>query len=109
MFEVAPKVITRFMDAAAERDYDAIAECFTSDATVSDERRTHRGRAAIRLWQEESRARWEYTATAIGDRPAGADEYIVAVHLKGNFPGGEANVEYRFMIRDGLISSLRIE
>lgn len=108
MLEGAPKVITRFLDAASERNYDALAECFTSDAAVSDERRVHRGRAEIRLWQEESRAKWEYAATAIDGRPGAADEYIVAVHLKGNFPGGEADVEYRFTIRDGLISSLRI-
>ena len=30
----------------------AIADCFTPDATVTDERRTHRGRAEILAWRE---------------------------------------------------------
>lgn len=46
------------MDAAARRDYDAIAACFTEEATVSEEERTHRGRNEIRRWQEDTRAKW---------------------------------------------------
>jgi ketosteroid isomerase-like protein len=47
MLETAPAVIERFMEAAARRDYEIIAECFSEDATVEDEARTHRGRRQI--------------------------------------------------------------
>ena len=30
----APRAVQRFVDAAASRDFDAIAECFSEDATV---------------------------------------------------------------------------
>lgn len=108
MLDTAPAAVTRFMDAAAERDYDAIGECFTEDATVEDEARTHHGRAEIRAWQQETRSKWDYSLRVVGEGPTGADEYRVAAHLKGKFPGGEADVDYRFSIRDGLISRLRI-
>ena len=48
-----------FMDAAAKRDYDAIGECFTGDATVQDEERTHRGRTEIRHWPQDTRSKWD--------------------------------------------------
>ena len=108
MLDSIPDVIARFMDAAARRDFDAIGACFTEDATVSDEQRTHRGREEIRQWQRNTRAKWDYTVTIAGGQAAGANEYHLAAHLKGNFPGGEADVEYRFTICDGLIRSLRI-
>jgi ketosteroid isomerase-like protein len=54
-----PAVVGRFMDAAAKRDYDAIGECFTGDATVQDEERTHRGRTEIRHWPQDTRSKWD--------------------------------------------------
>ncbi len=38
MLESAPDVIGRFVNAAANRDFDAIGLCFTEDASVEDER-----------------------------------------------------------------------
>jgi ketosteroid isomerase-like protein len=103
-----PHAVERFVEAAASREFAAIAECFTEDATVSDEGHTHRGRAQIRKWQEEGRKRWEYTLTVKDGRARSADGYIMRGHLRGNFPGGEADVEYDFTVRDGLISRLAI-
>src|SRR5690348_4772384 len=94
-----PEIVTRFMKAAAERDYEAVAACFTQDAVVEDESRLHIGREAIRRWQEVTRARWEYTVIATGGRPDADGEYVVLAHLRGNFPGGEADVEYRFALQ----------
>ena len=108
MLNTAPEVVERFMNAAAVPDLNAVGECFTEDATVSDEERTHRGRNQIRAWQGESHARYDYSVTVVGGQPDGENGYRVAARLKGNFPGGEADVEYRFVFRDGLISSLQI-
>jgi ketosteroid isomerase-like protein len=108
MLEKAPEVIERFIDAAAQRDFDALGQCFTEDATVEDEERMHRGRNEIRAWQQKTRTQYDYTVTVTSGQPDGDDAYRVGAHLRGNFPGGEADVEYRFVIRDGLISSLRI-
>jgi ketosteroid isomerase-like protein len=104
-----PEIVTRFMKAAAERDYEALAACFTEDAVVEDESQSYRGREAIRRWQEATRAKWEYTVTVTGGRPEADGEYVVLAHLSGNFPGGEADVEYRFALRGDLIARLRID
>ena len=103
-----PNVVQRFVDAAASRDFAAIATCFSEDATVSDEEHTYRGRAQIRRWQEDGRKRWEYTLTVKDGKVRGADGYIMQGHLSGNFPGGEADVEYDFTVREGLISRLAV-
>lgn len=104
-----PETVTRFMKAAAERDYEAVASCFTEDAVVEDESNSHHGRDAIRRWQEGTRAKWEYTVTATGGRPDGTSGYLVPAHLSGNFPGGEADVVYRFTLQGNLIERLRID
>jgi ketosteroid isomerase-like protein len=103
-----PEAVARFMRAAAERDYDGVASCFAEDAVVEDESQSHHGREAIRRWQEGTRAKWEYTVTATGSRPDGPSGYLVSAHLSGNFPGGEADVVYRFTLRGDLIEHLRI-
>jgi ketosteroid isomerase-like protein len=103
-----PEIVTRFMKAAAERNYEAAAACFTEDAVVEDESRSHRGRNAIRRWQEGTRAKWQYSVTETGGKPDAEVGYVVSAHLSGNFPGGEADVEYRFRFRGDLIAYLRI-
>jgi ketosteroid isomerase-like protein len=104
-----PEIVTRFMKAAADRDYEALAACFTEDAVVEDESHSHHGRDAIRRWQEATRAKWEYTVTATGGRSDTDGGYFVPAHLSGNFPGGEADVGYRFTLRGDLIARLRID
>jgi ketosteroid isomerase-like protein len=104
----APAAVRRFVEAAAARDFAAIGECFTDDATVSDEQHTHRGRTEIRQWQEASRQKWEYTLTVNPGRARGSEGYVVEGHLSGNFPGGEADVTSNFTLRDALISRLVI-
>ena len=104
-----PEIVTRFMKAATERDYEAVAACFTEDAVVEDESHSHLGREAIRRWQEATRAKWDYTVTATRGRADADGEYVVLAHLSGNFPGGEADVEYRFALRADLIARLRID
>ena len=103
-----PDAVLRFVEAAERQDFAAVGDCFTEDATVTDEERTHRGRAQIRRWQEDGRKRWEYRLTVRSGEARGADGYLMRGHLSGNFPGGEADVEYDFTLRGGLISRLKI-
>ena len=103
-----PEIVARFMRAAAERNHEAVAACFTDDGLVEDESHSHHGREAIRRWQEGTRAKWEYTVTATGGRPDADGGYCVSAHLSGNFPGGEADVEYHFTFQGDLIGTLRI-
>jgi ketosteroid isomerase-like protein len=93
--------------AADRRDGEAVARCFTKDAVVKDEGRTHAGVAAIRQWKEEASAKYTYTSEPLRLEQTG-DVSVVTCHLEGNFPGGQADLRFFFRLERGKISSLEI-
>lgn len=104
----APAVITRYLDAAFTGDFASLADCFTSEGTVTDEGRTYRGHAEIIGWRESLTSQWTYTSTVTSSEPIDDDEYRVTAHIVGNFPGGVADLTYRFVLHEGLIADLTI-
>jgi hypothetical protein len=108
MTATAPEVVDRYLDSAKAGDAEALAGCFTADGTVLDEGVTYRGREKIVAWRVALASKYTYTTTVTGSEPAGAGAYRVTVHLVGDFPGGEADLAYRFALRDGLIAALTI-
>jgi hypothetical protein len=90
-----------------KRDAAAIARCFTAEATVKDEGRTHSGRAAIKAWKTEASAKYSYTSEPIGVENRGAD-YIVTSRLTGNFPGSPLNLRFKFRLDRDEIAYLEI-
>jgi ketosteroid isomerase-like protein len=103
-----PPVVTRYLKAAGDGDYDALVACFIDDGTVLDEGQTYRGPDAIRSWRESLRSRWEFTTTVTGSEPDGDARHIVRTHVEGNFPGGVADLTYRFTLTGDQIASLSI-
>lgn len=103
-----PPVVTRYLQAAEDGDYDTLVACFTDDGTVLDEGRTYHGREAIRSWRESPRSQWEFTATVTDSEPDGGARHIVRTHVEGNFPGGVADLTYRFTLTGGQIADLTI-
>ncbi|WP_436534932.1 nuclear transport factor 2 family protein [Actinoplanes sp. HUAS TT8] len=103
-----PEPISAYLDAAAGGDPATIAAVFAEDATVTDEGRTYTGRAAIRSWREQLAAAYTYTTEVTGTRRDG-DDWIVAIHLEGDFPGGVADLDQRFTVRDGRLTGLHIK
>ncbi|MDI5963818.1 nuclear transport factor 2 family protein [Streptomyces sp. SL13] len=103
-----PEVIDRYLKAAEARDTRACAECFTEDGTVLDEGRTYSGRAEIRGWRDHGIGPWTYTSTVTGTERISDGEYRLAVHVVGDFPGGEARLTFAFELAGGLIAALRI-
>lgn len=108
MTDNAPDVVARYLAAADAKDPKAVAACFADDGTVVDEGVTYTGRGEIEAWREQTLSKWTYTTTVTGSEPVSADRYRVRVHLSGDFPGGEADLTYDFMIAGGLIKGLRI-
>lgn len=104
----APNVITRYLKATDEDDIDTLVACFTEDGSVLDEGRTYRGRNEIRGWRERLQSQWEFTRTVTGSEAAGGGQYIVRTHVEGNFPGGVADLTYRFTLAGGQIADLTI-
>lgn len=103
-----PDVITRYYAAAANGDLDALLNCFTPEAHVLDENQHYQGITEIRRWREGVASRYTYTTEIIGTSKASDDEYVVATHLEGDFPGGVVDLEQRFTVSGGLISDLVI-
>ena len=105
----APAVITRYLAAAAAGDFAVLADCFTVDGTATDEGHTYRGRAEIIGWRESLASQFTYTATVTSSEPISDNEYRVTAHAVGDFPGGVADLTYRFTLNDGLIADLTID
>jgi hypothetical protein len=103
-----PEIIERYLELSTGSDAGAMAACFTDDAEVTDEGATHRGREEIRVWREKLAATFTYTITVVGAEPDGSDGYRVPAVIEGDFPGGRAELTYRFRLRDGLIAALTI-
>jgi ketosteroid isomerase-like protein len=103
-----PEVITSYLQAADAGDFDALVACFAEDGTVLDEGNTYVGRDAIRRWREDTASKWTYTTTVTGTEQLAGDRFDVAIHLKGNFPGGEADLTQAFTLSGGLIGRLTI-
>jgi len=102
-----PRPIADYFEADRHKDGDAVTLCFTPDATVIDERRTHRGRDAIRQWKSEASAAFEYTVDPKDLIEEGGTVQVTA-RVSGNFPGSPVDLRYAFELDGSLIQRLEI-
>lgn len=93
--------------SADRTDAAAVAACFTDNAVVKDEGKTHRGKAEITAWKTGTASKYTYTSTPIAIAEDG-DRTVVTSHLVGDFPGGEVDLRHFFGIEGGKIASLEI-
>jgi uncharacterized protein (TIGR02246 family) len=103
-----PPVIGRYLAAADDQDAEALASCFAPDGTVTDEGTTYRGHDEIVAWRTQTLTKWTYTSRLTGTEVVADDEHLAFVHVAGNFPGGQADLTYRFMLAGDSITSLSI-
>jgi hypothetical protein len=101
-----PKPIAAYF-TADNGDGEAVAECFTENAVVKDEGRTHRGRAAIKRWKAEVSTRYRYT---IEPSACGREDgrYVVTGKVTGNFPGSPVILRFFFGLEGDKIASLEV-
>ena len=101
-----PEPIANYFSADRQGP-EALALCFTAQATVNDEGRTHTGLDAIRAWNAAASARFAYTTEPFAlEQDSG--HHIVRGRVTGNFPGSPIDLRYRFRLERGLIGSLEI-
>ena len=93
--------------AADRTGAEAVAQCFTDDAVVIDERLEHRGRAAIARWTAEASAKFRYTSTPLAVHVSG-DETTVTGRVTGDFPGSPVELQYHFTLDGDKIARLEI-
>ncbi|RJQ83959.1 nuclear transport factor 2 family protein [Amycolatopsis panacis] len=104
-----PDRITTYLAAHQTRDLDTAIAQYTPDAVVTDEGHDHDGPSAIRAWLARSATEYTYTTTLTAAYRADQHHFDVLHRLQGNFPGGVADLHYRFTLRDGHIARLVIE
>lgn len=102
-----PTPVALYFQSEAFEDAGRIADFFTPDATVIDERRTHEGHDAIRAWKAESKAATKYTVTPVSAEPDGAGVLVLG-RVEGDFPGSPVMLRYQFDLQGDRISKLEI-
>ena len=93
--------------AADKHHADAIGQCFTPDAIVKDEGRTHTGLAEIKAWKAAAASQYTYTTEPFALELQEAFQ-VVTSRVTGNFPGSPVDLRYRFRLERGLIARLEI-
>lgn len=102
-----PAPLERYLAADAARDPRALAECFTRDAVVRDERRSHVGHDAIREWKAHADATVPYRLTPLGFARQGTQWKLLA-RVSGEFPGSPVELMHVFEVEEDRIASLEI-
>ncbi|PKP80856.1 MAG: polyketide cyclase [Alphaproteobacteria bacterium HGW-Alphaproteobacteria-18] len=102
-----PAPVRLYFQSEAYDDTLRIADCFTPDAVVTDERRTHQGLDAIRAWKAEAKAAAKYQVTPVSAEPEG-ERILVVGRVEGDFPGSPVMLRYMFDLEGDRISGLAI-
>lgn len=104
-----PAVITGYLTAHQARDLNPALACYTEDAVVTDESRTHRGRREISDWLTRAASEYTYTTTLVAAHRVDDEHYVAVHHLEGDFPGRVADLRFRFTLDGDRIAELVIE
>ena len=78
------------------------------DVVATDQGQTFRGRDEVIAFVRDAGSEFEYTTEEIGARRVDDSHYVIGVRLEGDFPGGVAELDYRFTLRDDLITEIVI-
>ena len=107
-WDALPNTIKTFLTALDAREVDQALATLTTDAVVTDEGHDYKGPDEIGAWVATAAAEYAYTTAFTGatTTEAGVD---VGQHLEGNFPGGVADLHYRFTLNGTVISRVVIE
>lgn len=107
-WETLPENVKTFMTALDAREVDRVLATLTTDAVVTDEGHDYKGHGEIGTWVATAAAEYTYT-TAFTGATTSDEGVVVGQHLEGNFPGGVADLHYRFTLDGTVISRVVIE
>ena len=88
-----PNVILELVKAQNEFDSVAYANCFTENAEVFDEGKTHNGKTEIEKWIDKANKDYEATMKPLDYNET---ENILSAETSGNFPGSPIVLKYHF-------------
>jgi hypothetical protein len=103
-----PRIIQRYIDASNAHNVQSILACFADDATVRDEKTTHRGKIDIERWLVATIEKYKFQFKPLSSQQHD-NETIVSVEVSGTFPGSPISLDYHFTITNNKIASLIID
>ncbi|AEV71391.1 hypothetical protein MycrhN_0757 [Mycolicibacterium rhodesiae NBB3] len=104
-----PPTITTYLTAHEAKDAATAITVFAPDAVVTDEGHTYRGHDSISDWLCNAASEFSFTTEFVGATTPEAGGVDVVQHLEGDFPGGTADLHFRFTLDGALITRLVIE
>ncbi|WP_210638730.1 MULTISPECIES: nuclear transport factor 2 family protein [unclassified Pseudomonas] len=102
-----PSVVEQYFDISNGGDASRLATCFSTNASVFDENRTHEGIDAIEAWLRETQQAFAFQVEPV-EVIQGAGTLTVTARVTGDFPGSPVRLNHVFTLADGRISSLEI-
>jgi pimeloyl-ACP methyl ester carboxylesterase len=103
-----PATIRNYLGAHAARDTEAALRAFAPTAVVVDQGESFRGTEEIIGFLREAGAEFSYTTELISARRIDDAHWVATNRLEGDFPGGVADLDYRFTMNGELIAELVI-
>ena len=103
-----PDTVRDYLDARAAGDLDRALAAFGPDAEVLDEGRTYRGAEGIRTFLTKAGAQFTFTTELVGAERVDDALWVAHHRLEGDFPGGVAELAFRFQMAGGLIARLHV-
>ena len=108
-WEALPETVRDYLTAHRTNDVAAALERFAPAAEVTDEGHTFRGHQQIATWLNTAGSEYTYTTEFTGATATDNGHVDVVQRLVGNFPGGVADLHYRFTLDGPAITELVIE
>jgi ketosteroid isomerase-like protein len=102
-----PTTVRAFTEAHAARDADAALALLTPGAVISDVGESFSGEDSLRSFVSKAGAEFTYT-DQITTVARDGDVWVVGHHLEGDFPGGTADLDYRFSLDGERIARIDI-
>jgi uncharacterized protein (TIGR02246 family) len=99
--------IAAYIEASNTHNADALIACFTPDAVVTDESKTHRGLEEIRQWAIHTATEYAFTLE-VRDIAAQGEEVVVTCQVTGTFPGSPIPLRHFFTLVGNRIAALTI-
>ena len=103
-----PGTIRSYLAAHAARRTDDALHHFAAGAVVVDQDQTFHGTDEIRDFLCAAGSEFSFTPELIGAQRVDDAHWIATNRLEGDFPGGRADLSYRFALEADLIAELVI-
>ena len=108
MIDHLPEPVAAYLAAEKAKDSSALAQCFAANGVVRDEKREHRGAAAIEAWHLKANAAVPYVVEPL-DASVGDSTVVVRTRVTGDFPGSPAELNNHFTLDGDRIAVLEIK